>query len=693
MSKSKLWWENAETDWTAKEPGRVLDLLCCAYDERDSIKSVVKSAGLDWATAPGGKASSREIWTWALNAASRSRKGGVLDLAVEVLNDRRRGVFHAPLISLLGDQLTRTTLRLLRRHGLPPEDTDAGRQMLESLKGRTEEHLAKSVEALESINMPRQGLQDARTDIQAQLDQMNRTAQIRRGGHPIGTGVLIGNDLLLTAAHVLDAESWPPRDPGEVVAVFEFLTSQASLAETGNKVAVSEYVDASLPTSAEVAGKADKDWNATTDHLDYALLRLVRKVGLEPESCPRGYYRLDASEYDFSHAPRLRMIQHPLGMPQQSCDILQPPKINATGTRIRYKANTHQGSSGSPICDNRGRVVAIHHYSTSQRNQAVPFQAISAALLEGRYRGLFVEKAVPAVPVANDEPPAKRVRINPYTANILAGRPFVNRGPLKDQLKDMVKQQGPRFLAIRGGRRSGKSHSYQLLSYIARESNSNRDLQAVASGCLNAHRIDLRRYRNYPTTERQAAVARAVLGCLTNIAKEQPQDARMLMKVESELKRKFRATDQQWWFFFDSIDDVATAKQDGTAELLETIVDVASDLQHPVRIVLCGREAWALTTDSELQMPYFNEDIAGRIRPAHVIKWVRARAESLGRWVRSSDKEISTEMKQLLTRQLHGREVAPSDIEAKLTEFAGQGLLPDEVAPLLESLVEKLTEE
>ncbi len=637
-----------------------------------------------------------------------ARAGRVLDLVAEVLHDPRASAFHAPLVSLLGDRLGPTSLKLMGRYGIPL-GTDLSVAMLESVKELGWEPAENPVEGLQALTSRRAGFENSLDDLQAKVDQLRRTAQIRRAGHAIGTGVLISNDLLLTAAHVLDPEQWPPRNTAEVVAVFDFNgSSQGSQAETGTPVRVIEYVCASLPTSAEVAGKAQFDWDAPKTALDFAVVRLARSISLEPEGSPRGHYPLDASQYDFSQAPLLTIVQHPLGQLQTTSYVLNPPTTNAHNTRIRYQANTLEGSSGSPVVDVKGRLVALHHYSTETRNQAVPLPVIAETLLEGPQAALFgAADAVPppaagpgpaAPPPAagQPEPPSsgdKDERFDPFSARIISGWPFVDRKPLRDQLRQMAARHGPRYLAIGGGSGSGKSHSYQLVSYVASESGSSKELKRAAAGGLRAHRIDLRRFRDYRATERQAAVARAILECLDIPGTDDlAQDARMVTKVETELTRLMRHTDKQWWLFFDSVDDTAALEQDGTAELLRAVIGVANDSQHPLRIVLGGREAWELSHMST-DLPYFEEDEAERLLPQHAIEWVRERAKGAGRTVTLDDDGIAGELNQLISQRRAARGVPQNDIDAELAEFTTNGLLPRAVAPLLEKLMETVSVE
>jgi chaperonin GroEL len=220
-------------------------------------------------------------------------------------------------------------------------------------------------------------------------DAQRRVAMLQRFGRPVGTGFLVGPDLLLTAAHVLESPTLPP-PTGGLMAVFDFVEgSSASPAETGVRVRVAEFLDGRLPAASEANPFAKGHGVIPADRLDFALLRLARPVpdfvderGLVIE---RGYYQLEPETYAFARAGLLVVFQHPLGELQRESVITGRVESVAEGRRVRYQANTTKGSSGSPVIDGWGRLVAVHHFSSGGRNQGVPISAIATALLTGPY--------------------------------------------------------------------------------------------------------------------------------------------------------------------------------------------------------------------------------------------------------------------------------------------------------------------
>lgn len=231
-------------------------------------------------------------------------------------------------------------------------------------------------------------------------DARRRIAMIEINGIPVGTGVLVGPDILLTAAHVVESVKTPDHWDC-VTARFDYVTQpDVSSHETGVRVGVASLVDYSPPSEA---------WEVSGDHLDYALLRLSERV---PEHVsgridapPRGHYTLDRHVYDFSRTGTLFISQHPLGMSQKVSHFSSASlRLNTAGTRIRYRgANTEKGSSGSPVITTRGRLVAIHHYSTGAENQGVPTSAIASSVRRLPDAESLLPVYSPPAPTANTQ--------------------------------------------------------------------------------------------------------------------------------------------------------------------------------------------------------------------------------------------------------------------------------------------------
>src|ERR1700754_953799 len=305
------WWDDPATDWSAGDAARVVDVLSYAYATAEAVRRVALKAGVDWSHAPSG-ASARETWAWVMGTAAAERLS--FDVAAVVLHDEGSSHFHAPLSGLLGDRLGEVNARVVARYGLPPAPTSGPDLVVESLVEADPLEHADAGE-LQAITSVRAGTDDPRAYVQAVRDLQVRTAMIEVAGQPSGTGFLVGEDLLLTAAHVFDRHAWPPDPLRSAQAVFDFEFSGRSYAETGTPVRITDYVTGSLPTAAEANGTLqDSDWDAPGDRLDFALLRLASAVPPRlPDAQPRGHYTLSEDPYDFAANPRYMIMQHPMG--------------------------------------------------------------------------------------------------------------------------------------------------------------------------------------------------------------------------------------------------------------------------------------------------------------------------------------------------------------------------------------------
>lgn len=260
---------------------------------------------------------------------------------------------------------------------------------------------------LQAITRATAGLIDPVDFIRVVRDMTSRVARIEVGGRTVGTGVLVAPDVLLTAGHVVIPLLESGRLPESLEARFDFLTPSAAGGaaphERGVRIPLTELLGLSPPTAAELAS-SPLSWEASPDHLDYALLRTgdgpVPPVPdpLSGALAARGHYRLEPNAYDFHRANLLFVVHHPLGEPARISYTLIPAEINAEGTRIRYRdVNTTPGSSGGPVVDPGGRLVGIHHYATGGVNQGIPVSAIARAVAGGPHAWVL-DPPAPAPP-------------------------------------------------------------------------------------------------------------------------------------------------------------------------------------------------------------------------------------------------------------------------------------------------------
>ena len=395
-----------------------------------------------------------------------------------------------------------------------------------------------------------------------------------------------------------------------------------SPAETGVPVPVSELVTGSLPTAREVHGGAAADWDAPPDRLDYALLKLATPAPPR-EGAPRGHYPLSEDPYPYGGDAIYMIMQHPLGGFLELSEFSATAEVSAGGTRVRYLGNTQPGSSGSPVVDARGRLAAIHHYSTEHRNQGIPIAKVASELLNGAHAGLFGGGA----PVAESDVLAT---VDPFAASaVLKVRPFVNRVNLRRTMREMAEQPaGTRTLAIQGESGSGVSYSYFFAMHVASQSTLCAGLREVAPGGLRALKIDLRKYLNVPVDRVRAEIGTRLLmdlGIIDKPTDPLAQEARETLMLVATIGAKLRDSDQQWWLFFDSIDSLVAVKQGEVDELIHGLITLADEnLDVPLRIVLAGRQAEQFASE---HTDWVERDDTSGLTRGDVEAWLQRRAE------------------------------------------------------------------
>lgn len=633
MSDSTSWWDGLRTDWATGDAGRFVDVLAFAYGTREELARIVDEVRkavpveFDQAEMPP-IASADELWRWVLTAAPSN----VLDLAAVVLHDDASSHFHVPLRHLLGGRLGEVNARIVSRYGLPPPPTDGPDTLVKTIVEVDPQTIDPRREGLQAVTAVGAGFTEPRAAIQARQDLMARTAMIEIAGQPRGTGFLVGECLLLTAAHVLDRDNWPPRSlrTDQVEVVFDYWYSGRSASETGIRVRAAEFLAGSLPTRAEVHGTAGADWDAPADRLDFALIRLAtpppeRSPAAQVGTGSRGHYQLHTSAYEFRPETIYIIMEHPLGGFLTLTEFAGTV-VSQRQTRMRYGGNTLAGASGSAIVDNRGRLVGLHHSHGGGVNQGVPISVIAQRLHSGPEAKLLQDGT--AIAAAREPAP-----VDPFgTTSVLRRRPFVNRQVLRNAIRDMAERNGARVLSINGDRGAGVSHSYLLASHIAEQSMLCAALREAAPDGLRAVRIDLRQYyRAYAVEQVRANIVAHLLmelGIVVRPTDQLAQDARDTITVLAAISAKLRGSDQQWWLFFDSIDSLLTVKQGEVDELICALINLAEDAQVPLRIVLAGHAAEQFTEEYTV---WAEHDNATGLNRGDVQGWLERRAAEEGR--------------------------------------------------------------
>lgn len=214
----------------------------------------------------------------------------------------------------------------------------------------------------------------------AQWERSERwVCRVRLGAKVLGTGVLVGRNLVLTNWHVLESAK---DAPGAALAFeFDYLYGrglerpQPFVRRGGAKW----LLDWSPYTPAEGLG-ARAERLPDPDELDFAL------VGLDPAADPLGDgrgYAEPAPYVTYEKGDALIILQHPSGDPQCfAVDQQGVIGLNDNETRLEYRTNTEAGSSGSPCFDLDWQFVALHHAGSNhwppggRYNQGIPIAAL-----------------------------------------------------------------------------------------------------------------------------------------------------------------------------------------------------------------------------------------------------------------------------------------------------------------------------
>jgi V8-like Glu-specific endopeptidase len=102
--------------------------------------------------------------------------------------------------------------------------------------------------------------------------------------------------------------------------------------------------------------------NGNTAHtdatLDYCFVEVEEKEG-QPPLAFWGRLAFETSVPP-SRGDHVTIIQHPEGGPKQIA-ITANWVVNVFGSRLQYTTDTLPGSSGSPVFNDRWRVIALHH--------------------------------------------------------------------------------------------------------------------------------------------------------------------------------------------------------------------------------------------------------------------------------------------------------------------------------------------
>ena len=192
-------------------------------------------------------------------------------------------------------------------------------------------------------------------------------------GLKLGTGCLIGPDVILTNWHV--ARGLDP-GKGEAWAIFDHKRDADGSIRSQSVALAGDPLLASSPI----------------EELDFAVLRLAEPVGRR-----RGWTVLPGEGRVLREGEPLTILQHPDGEPLK-VDTDAYRGEGPEGTRYFYTTNTLPGSSGAPCFDKGWEMVALHQGAEDEHNRGIPTHRIRNNLEErGAWAGVGAEEAQPGL--------------------------------------------------------------------------------------------------------------------------------------------------------------------------------------------------------------------------------------------------------------------------------------------------------
>jgi hypothetical protein len=207
----------------------------------------------------------------------------------------------------------------------------------------------------------------------------------------MGTGFLVGPDAVLTNFHVLEQVIEEAHPAGAVRFRFDYRTqpdgtpADGTLAELAAPDDPANWLLGHARYSAAEKKATPDAAPPAADELDYALVRLSRKIGDEPPAPggpARGWIEVPAAQPAMAGIPALMILQHPNRAPLKLAFDTRPNvELKHGGLRVRYATNTEGGSSGSPCFDKDWKLIALHHYGDPafdqpRYNQGIPIGKI-----------------------------------------------------------------------------------------------------------------------------------------------------------------------------------------------------------------------------------------------------------------------------------------------------------------------------
>jgi len=208
-------------------------------------------------------------------------------------------------------------------------------------------------------------------------DAVRKVCLISIRDKPIGTGFLVGCDLVLTAYHnispIIDDKRYSAED---VRLSFGYVYEKDKITLQERRIFNLQPCNWVVVSSPSEPSEVDRHQRALEDppfdHLDYALLWVAGSPGNETiGDRKRGWFPIVEPVPLPEVKAYLYLLHHPAGVPLKFSEGNDVIRLNRSTSRVDYKTNTKGGSSGAPCFDKNHDLVALHNYGQSNTNASI----------------------------------------------------------------------------------------------------------------------------------------------------------------------------------------------------------------------------------------------------------------------------------------------------------------------------------
>jgi endonuclease I/V8-like Glu-specific endopeptidase len=180
-----------------------------------------------------------------------------------------------------------------------------------------------------------------------------------RNGYWNGTGFLISPNLLLTNNHVLNSKDVAAK----AVCIFNYETDENGKVQNTDTYSINP--EKLFITSSAIGG------------LDFTVCWIDSPAGEK-----YGYIPVYRHSFGIKNDDCANIIQHPDG--RHKAVVVQKNEVqNQTDIAVLYTSDTLAGSSGSSVCNNAWKLVALHHASREIKKADIPNDLKAVYLNEG----------------------------------------------------------------------------------------------------------------------------------------------------------------------------------------------------------------------------------------------------------------------------------------------------------------------